>query len=495
MAFIDELRETLHRAPDEIIMDFAGRFFSRGEVAALAGRIGTLLDEAGVPIDASIGIIMRNRPLHVAAVLGLITGGRPLTSIYALQSPALLARDIAETRFAAIIADVADLSSEAIEAVRHCGGVAIALDLATESAITRHPACAHFIEQGAYHRIDGEPGLELLSSGTTGKPKRIRFPFRMLVRSVETVSAGVSAGAVPPDICTWSFAGIAMGNIAANIMIGRYMALIDRFNVPEWIEAVRRLRPAYVTGPPAVAQMIVDADVAVEDLASISYFYGGSAPMPVELQRKLLDRYDIAVIWAYGATEFCGTIVSWSLDLYREFGATKMGSMGVPLPGVQVRIVDQVTGEPLPRDAIGFLEAIVPAVGDGWIRTSDLATIDADGFIFHRGRGDGAIMRGGFKILPETIAAALAKHPAVLDSGVAGIADSRLGQVPVAAVQLRSGADAISAQALRDFLREELPATYIPGQIRIVPSLPRTASMKVDLGAVRALFSESADAA
>ena len=495
MAFIDDLRDALRRAPHEIIMDFGGRFFSRGEVAALAKRIGTLLDEAGVPFDASIGIVMRNRPLHVAAVLGLITAGRPLTSIYALQSPALLARDIAETRFAAIVADVADLSPEAIGAVKSCGGVAIALDLAAEPSIACQRACTRFLQEGSYHRIDGEPGLELLSSGTTGKPKRIRFPFHMLVRSVETVRAGVSAGPVPPDICTWSFAGIAMGNIVANIMIGRYMALIDRFNVPDWIEAVRRLRPAYVTGPPAVAQMLVDADVAPEDLASISYFYGGSAPMPVELQRKLRDRYGIAVIWAYGATEFCGTIASWSLDLYRQFGEAKMGSMGRPLPGVQVRIVDQVTGEPLPHDEVGFLEAIVPEVGKDWIRTSDLASIDADGFIFHRGRGDGAIMRGGFKILPETIAAALAKHPAVLDSGVVGLADSRLGQVPVAAVQLRSGASAVSPQALRDFLRDELPATYIPSEIRIVPSLPRTASMKVDLGAVRALFSEAASAA
>jgi acyl-coenzyme A synthetase/AMP-(fatty) acid ligase len=487
--FSSQLLQALHRMPEETIMDFAGQFFSRGEIAGFAEQIIALLDESGVPQDAAIGLVMRSRPLHIAAVLGLVCFRRPLTSIYAFQSPALLARDILETRFAAVILDDEDVSNEAQEALQRVGAVGICLNVARGPSVLA-PELRRFQGNADYYRIKGEPSLELLSSGTTGKPKRIRFPFRMLVRSVETVKAGLTEGEIPPDICTWSFAGIAMGNIIANIMIGRYMALIDRFNVPVWVEAVQRLRPSYVSGPPAVAQMVVDADVAAEDLSSIQYFYGGSAPIPLAVQDALFRKYGIVVIWAYGATEFCGTVVSWSFDLYKQFGPLKRGATGKPLPGIQIRVVDTNSGSPLPVGEEGYLEAIVPQVGEHWIRTTDLAVIDEDGFVYHRGRGDGAILRGGFKILPETIAQALVRHPTVLEASVIGLADSRLGQVPVAAVQLRSGSPPVSEQELCDFLRDEVPAIYIPRAIRVVEQLPRTASMKIDLTAVRALFSD-----
>src|SRR5690606_26556106 len=105
------------------------------------------------------------------------------------------------------------------------------------------------------------------------------------------------------------------------------------------------------------------------------------------------------------------------------------GAMGRALPGVALR-----TGED------GRLEALAPGLGDDWIRTTDLAEIDADGFVFHRGRADGAIVRGGFKILPESLAEVLHRHPAVREAAVVGADDPRLGQVPVAAVELRAGA-------------------------------------------------------
>jgi len=486
--FIHELRDRLDDNPDELVLDYFGATMSRGTLAKLARAIVAALDQAGVPVDASVGLIMRNRPLHVAAVLGLVAAERPLTSIYAMQSPKLLAADIVESKFAAVIAELDDFVPEAAEALGSSGTAGIALDTGAMT-IERLGASPGFTRGDDYRRSASEPGLELLSSGTTGKPKRIQFPFRLLQRSVETIRAGLTEGTPPPDIVTWSFAGIAMGNIVGNVMVGRYMALIDRFNVESWLEAVRRLRPAYVTGPPAVAQMIVDAQVAPEDLASIAFFYGGSAAMPVALQQTLLDRYGIATIWAYGATEFAGTVISWSLDLYRQYGAAKMGAMGKPLPGIHIRIVDTISGAELPTGETGYLEAIVPTLGPDWIRTTDLARIDEDGFIFHEGRGDGAIVRGGFKILPETVAAALAKHPAVLEAGVVGIPDQRLGEVPAAAIQLRRGQEqGVSPEALRDFVRELLPATYVPAHIRIVDELPRTASMKVDLGALKRLF-------
>jgi long-chain acyl-CoA synthetase len=268
----------------------------------------------------------------------------------------------------------------------------------------------------------------------------------------------------------------------------RPLVYFDKFNVAEWVDAVKKHRPRIVTGMPAMMQMVLDAKVPQQDLASVEIFYGGSAPFDVELREKLLEAYGITVIWAYGATEFYGTIISWSEEMHREWGTAKPGSSGRALPGVTLRVVDPENGAQLPAGEAGLLHARVDALGPEWIATNDLVVVDADGFMFHKGRNDGAIVRGGFKILPETIRTSLRDHPAVLDASCVGLDDKRLGQVPVVAVELASGKAAPSEAELLDFLRERLPKQAIPTRILMVDALPRTATLKVELRAVRQLF-------
>ena len=126
-------------------------------------------------------------------------------------------------------------------------------------------------------------------------------------------------------------------------------------------------------------------------------------------------------------------------QLYAEWGQKKFGSVGRPFAGAQLRVVDPETGVVLPPGKEGLLEVISPRIGPNWIRTSDIVILDEDGFLFHKGRADGAIMRGGFKLLPDTIERALKLHNAVSAAGVTGVADKRLGQVPAAAIQLKPG--------------------------------------------------------
>src|SRR5207249_7880502 len=122
------------------------------------------------------------------------------------------------------------------------------------------------------------------------------------------------------------------------------------------------------------------------------------------------------------------------------WGRKKLGSVGRPLPGAQLRVIDPETGAVLPPGQEGLLEVVSPRMGPEWLRTSDLAILDEDGFLYHRGRADGAIMRGGFKVLPEVIEKALLRHEAVAAAAVVGIPDPRVGQAPAAAVQLKPGA-------------------------------------------------------
>lgn len=238
---------------------------------------------------------------------------------------------------------------------------------------------------------------------------------------------------------------------------------------------------------PTILRTLLDADVAKEQLSSIQVISGGAGPLEPDLQQAFEQRYGIPILWAYGATEFCGTIISWTLQLRKAFGLTKMGSTGKPIAGVEVRIIDVDTERVLPVDETGWLEARVAALGNEWIRTTDLAALDSDGFVFIKGRGDGAINRGGFKILPEQVVAALRQHPAVLDAAVVGIDDDTLGQLPAAAIELARGCE-LSIEEIEKHARDQLLSYQIPAKWRIVDSLPRTSTMKVLLVDVKEMF-------
>ncbi|HUD93979.1 fatty acid--CoA ligase family protein [Sphingobium sp.] len=496
MTFSQALSEIIHRDPGMPIVEYKGRIFSKGEYAALSDRTTALLDAAVVEQHMSVGVIVRNRPLHAAAMLGLIANARWLTSIYVIQSPEAIAQEMMESRFAAVIADVQDWTVPVLEAAHAAGALGIqldhdALDGSIEAQMGRCSGLAH-LGEGPFRAVGGEPGLEILSSGTTGKPKRIVFPNRMLVRAVESVSAG-REGPIEPDILGWPYGGIGgMCSLVASAMLDRYTCLLEKFNVAEWVDAVERLKPKLVSGVPAMARMILDAGVPREKIESIQYFYGGSAPMTPALQIEFEQTYGIDIIWAYGATEFCGTIISWSPSLRKDYRESKLGSMGKALPGISLRVTDVDTHAELPIGEDGFLEALVPVIGDQWIRTTDIVTIDDDGFVFHKGRGDGAILRGGYKVLPEKVVEALRSHQAVLDAAVIGLPDDRLGSIPVAAVELKSGVDVPTVEDLRDHSRIALTAPQVPARILILPSLPRTTSMKIDLKAVARAFMENA---
>jgi acyl-coenzyme A synthetase/AMP-(fatty) acid ligase len=177
-----------------------------------------------------------------------------------------------------------------------------------------------------------------------------------------------------------------------------------------------------------------------------------------------------------------------NLDLHEQYGRSKLGTVGKAFPGCAIRIVDPDSGRPLGPNEPGLLEVHAPRIQSDWIRTADVGIIDEDGFPFLTGRADGAIMRGGFKVLPETIERALLLHPAVAEAAVVAVPDERVGEVPGAAIRLASDAPRPDVVALEAHLRQQVMATHIPVHWRIVDDLPRNASMKIDRPGVKALF-------
>jgi long-chain acyl-CoA synthetase len=270
---------------------------------------------------------------------------------------------------------------------------------------------------------------------------------------------------------------------------GRTVCLLDRFTVKGWADAVRRHRPKVTGLVPSAMKMVLDAGVPRSDLESLRAVTSGTAPLSPELQTTFEERYGIPVLITYGATEFAGAVAGWTIRDHREFGAAKRGSVGRAHPGCELRIVDADTGEVQATNESGLLEVqTAQAPGAGWVRTSDMARIDADRFVWIEGRADGAINRGGFKIDPAGVARTLETHPAVREAAVVGLADERLGEVPVAMVELCEGAIQPSEEELLAFAREHLTRYYVPTRFLVVDEIPRTPSLKPSLPAMREVF-------
>lgn len=477
--------KALARPASQQAIEFAKQWITWGELQQLARHVCALLAASGAARGARIALVARNHPSAIAAFVGLIAQGYSIRMVYPFQSTTAIGREIDQVEPAAVIASESDFA-ETVKAILQGRGIAgialhgmeaVAVDGCEHSRVATSPAA--------------QPEIEILTSGTTGKPKPFTLSYDMVAKDIVGANtAPVLAETDPPVLLYFPVGNISGLYTTLPAMLGgRRAVLLDRFSVEGWRDYVVRFRPSTGGLPPAGIQMVLDADIPKEDLASLRVIGAGAAPLDPGTQQAFEQRYGIPILLSYGATEFGGPVTRMTPELHAAWGTQKIGSVGKPLPGVKLRVVDAETGAELPAGQEGALEVISPRIGPHWLRTSDIARIDADGFMYHCGRADGAIMRGGFKVLPETIERALLLHPAVSSAAVVGIADQRLGQVPAAAIVLKPDNISVTENDLATHLREHVLATHIPVAWKIVAELPRTKlSYKVDQSAVRQLF-------
>ncbi len=486
--------EALSRDPDTPAIEFREEQFFWGDMRRVADHLNRALDASGVEAGARIALVARNRPSAIAAFVALIARRHTVRMVYPFQSGAAIARNIEDIEPAMVIAAEADFADEIRATLEAKGIAAVAL-----REMDAEPVAGFERAAPGAGLVEGEAAIEILTSGTTGAPK----PFALSYDTVEQHIVGAArmpGGAAegnkaPPPLIYFPVGNISgLHTVLPPVLMGQPAILLDRFSVEEWHKYILRYRPRFTGMPPAGFKMALDADIPPEDLEGIVAMGTGAAPLDPGVHKAFEERYGIPILLSYGATEFGGPVTAMTPDLHEQYGEEKFGTVGRALPGVKLRIVDPDTGEELPPGEEGLLEVVSPRIGPEWIRTSDLAVIDADGFMFHRGRADGAIMRGGFKVLPATIETALLKHPAVAAAAVVGLPDERLGQVPAAAVELKPDAAPPTEADLEAHLRDHVPATHIPVAWRFVDTLPRTVSLKVQLPAVKQLFDEKGTA-
>ena len=499
----DKLRAILALDPEAPEIDFEGCDYTWGQIGSAVMKIVQVLDAIGLPPEARVGVLLRNRPGHVAAMLAVLASDRCLVSLNPILPDARLYADLEGLGLPTIIADEDDLARPGMaENLANARTAVIAIGARLEGVRmlpgSEQLRCA----------ITTSPGvaIEMLTSGTTGTPKRVpltRAAFDASFADVTRYEKGRAFADQPKlrsgvtmIVNPLTHIGGIYGCIGA-LMAGRRIALLERFNVAAWVDAVKRHRMKVAPAVPSAVRMLLEADVAREDLVSLSAIISGTAPLAPDLVDAFLDKYGVPILGNYGATEFAGAVAGWSLEDFRALWTAKRGAVGRVHADVAARVVDPVSGAILPVGGEGILElqgsqlgSIYPVGGATWLRTTDRAVLDADHFLFIRGRADNAIIRGGFKVQPDDVVAALHQHPAVREAAVVGVPDERLGAVPAAALILRDGHAAPEPDVLKAWLKERLLPYQVPVHVRVVDDFPRTPSMKPSAPGLQALFKE-----
>ncbi len=492
MSIDRQLAAILAIDPGAPVLDHGGRWWSYGELADAMAAIRSTLDMVAPGSGARIGVVTRNRPGPLAAILALLVSGRCFVVLNPMLPADRQLNDVNGLRLAAVIGEEGDLAMLGDRATA-AGAAPIQIGPGFDAPQLR--SRGHRSTYGE----DPSVAVEMLTSGTTGPPKRVpltRKAFELAIAGAATLEKGREADEAPRlRAATTTLPGPishigSLFSLLATLIAGRRICLLERFTVEGWLDAVRRHRPKVASVVPAGLRMLLDANVAKDDLSSLVALRSGTAPLDPAVAREFLARYDLPVLQNYGATEFVGGIAGWTLDDFHAHFLAKADSTGRIQPGVAARIVDADTGTEQAPGQEGVLELKTGMTGQGetWVRTSDRAMIDADHFLYIRGRMDNAIIRGGFKIHPDEVVRVLEQHPAVREAVVVGVPDPRLGEMPAAAILLRKGAEPPSDAELHDFARTRLMAYQVPVRFLIVDELPRTSSMKPSLIDVAKLF-------
>jgi malonyl-CoA/methylmalonyl-CoA synthetase len=347
---------------------------------------------------------------------------------------------------------------------------------------------------------DEDPAFIVYTSGTTGPPKGVLIPRRAVASNLDALAAVWRWG--PEDVLTHGLPlfhvhGLILG-VLGPLRAGGSLRYAGRFS-PEAIVAELEGGATMVFGVPTMYHLLADAAEqdprAAKALAGARVLVSGSAPLAEQDFRRIEAATGQRLVDRYGLTE---TIMNTAVPVD---GARRPGTVGPPLPGVEVRVLDEAGSQvPLGGEAIGdvvvqgpnlFLgylnrpDATAAAMDGGWFRTGDLASVDADDYVRIVGRrATDLIKTGGYKVGAGEVEAALLEHPAVLEAAVTGEPDDRLGERIVAWVVLRPGASA-DERALQDQVADLLAPHKRPREVRFLDALPRNEMGKVRKAALR----------
>jgi long-chain acyl-CoA synthetase len=516
------------------LLDFLGRTYSYEQIALLVRQCAKGLQDQGIKKGDRIGLYLPNVPHYVAAYYGAMAAGATVVNFSPLYTVDELAHQVADSGTTILFTvSAAALLPNAIKvldktALRQLvvGSIAEALptvkgwayrlakraDIAAIPNDSRIKTYADLIANHGDYDVqpcDPQTDIALLqyTGGTTGVPKGAMLSHQNITANARQINAIDPESQLnkPDQPADDRILGVLpFFHVFANATVlnrtvcnGGQIVMLPRFEAKAALAAINRTRVTSMPGVPTMYQALLDCpDIAQTDFSSLRTCISGGAPLPVELKARFEARTGAVVTEGYGLTESSGVV---SCNPY--IGEGKLGSIGQPVPGTMVKLLDKEypsksasEGEPgelvfagpqVMRGYWGMPDADAKVFVDGFLRTGDVATIDEDGFIFIVDRIKDMIAVGGFKVFPSQIEDVLYRNPHVKEALVIGIPDAYLGEQPKAFVTLNAGA-AIDSDTITAWLNPQLGKHERVSAVVVRENLPKTMIGKLDRKALRA---------
>jgi long-chain acyl-CoA synthetase len=485
MNLADILTASAERAPDDVALKLDDIEVTYRQLDQASARVAGLLAEKGFEPGDRVGVMLPNVPYFATCYYGVLRAGGavvPMNVLLKKREVAFYLKDPEAKLLFAWEGFAEDATAGAEEAGAQCVLVA--------------PGEFENILAAAAPReevVDADPGdtaVILYTSGTTGTPKGAELTHENLLKNCEVArslfdlgSDAICLGALP---LFHSF-GQTCG-LNATISGGGTLTLIPRFDPGKALEIIQRDHVNVFEGVPTMYGAILHHPERESfDTSSLQLCGSGGSAMPVELLKGFEQAFGCKVLEGYGLSE-TSPVASFN---HRE-RERKPGSIGTPVKGVEMKVVDE-DGKEVPQGEVGEIvirghnvmkgywnrpDATAETIVTGWLHTGDMATVDEDGYFFIVDRKKDMIIRGGYNIYPREIEEILYEHPAVREAAVVGVPHDELGEDVGAAVALKEGEEA-SAEQLRDFVKEQVAAYKYPREIWFVDELPKGPTGKI----------------
>ncbi len=340
-----------------------------------------------------------------------------------------------------------------------------------------------------------DPALLIYTSGTTGRPKGVILDHANLTGMYQMCSAAFEYSEDEHSLLILPLFHVnaIMVSTLNPLAAGGRVTIAGRFNPATFFEVIEKTRATYFSAVPTIYTLLADLPEDVRpDTSSVRFAVCGAAPASVELLERFENRFGFPLIEGYGLSECTCAATANPLD-----GVRKPGTVGIPLPGQSVRIVDAagedvatgqagevlLSGPNIMRGYLGRPEETAKTIDHGWLRTGDVGLLDEDGYLRLVDRAKDMIIRGGENIYPKEIETVVFGVPGIAEAAVIGRPDAKYGEVPVLYV---SGA-APDAEAVAAHTRENLAKYKQPVQIVVLDTLPKNPVGKIDKPALRRL--------
>lgn len=472
--------------PDRVALRMDDLVLTYAQLREAARRMSTLLASAGVEPGDRVGIMLPNVPAFPIAFYGALAAG----AITVPMNPLLKSREVGYylgDSGARVVLAWHTAAAEAAKGAADAGAQAIQVETADMADLLDGLAPAE-VNSGRQGENDA---VILYTSGTTGTPKGAELTHAGLVRNAELTARNLLKNR-PDDVmmgCLPLFHvfGLTCG-LNATVAAAGTLTLLPRFEAAKALEIIKRDAVTIFEGVPTMyAAMLHHPEADPTQTVSLRVCVSGGASMPVEILRGFEEKFGCVILEGYGLSETSPVASFNHPDKVR-----KPGSIGTPIEGVQMRLVDDngqevadgeigeiaIRGHNVMKGYWGKPEATAEAITDGWFHTGDMARVDEDGYYYIVDRKKDLIIRGGYNVYPREIEEVLHEHPAVAEVAVIGMPHAELGEEVGAAVALKPGATA-TPEELRTFARDKVAAYKYPRRVWLVDSLPKGPTGKI----------------